>query len=257
MIGHATVLIQTCELNILIDPVWSARTSPVSLAGPKRYNQPGIMFEDLPQIDLVIVTHNHYDHLDLATLKRLQQAHRAPILTPLGNDTIIRKAIPQAKVMACDWGNHIPIENHIRVDCEPCHHWSARGSRDRRMALWAAFVIHTPKGKIYHVGDTGFHKGINYRAMYEKHGGCDLAILPIGAFEPRWFMEGDHQNPEEAVQGMLLCQAKYALGHHWGTFRLTNEGVRAPVDALQFALDKAGIDRNRFRAMHPGEEFEF
>ncbi|MEN9894754.1 MAG: hypothetical protein RIR97_606 [Pseudomonadota bacterium] len=256
MIGHASVLIQTSDLNILIDPVWSARTSPVTFAGPKRHNLPGIAFEDLPQIDLVIVTHNHYDHLDLATLKRLQQAHHAPILTPLGNDAIIRKAIPQAKVLTCDWGDHIPFEHHVSVDCEPCHHWSARGSFDRRMALWAAFVINTPSGKIYHIGDTGFHDGIDYKAAAHKHGGFRLAILPIGAYEPRWFMQGQHQNPEEAVQGMMLCKAEQALGHHWGTFQLTDEGVHQPVDALHAALEKAGIDRTRFRAMHPGEEFE-
>ena len=256
MIGHASVLIQTSDLNILVDPVWSARTSPVSFAGPKRHNPPGIAFEDLPRIDLIIITHNHYDHLDLATLKRLQQDHHAPILASLGNDTIIKKAILPAKIMTCDWGDHINFENHVSFDCEPSHHWSARGSFDRRMALWAAFVINTPSGKIYHIGDTGFHDGINYRAAAHKHGGFRLAILPFGAYEPRWFMKGQHQNPEEAVQGLQLCKAEYALGHHWGTFQLTNEGVNQPVEALETALDAAGIPRGRFRPMHPGEEFE-
>lgn len=128
--------------------------------------------------------------------------------------------------------------------------------RDRRMALWAAFVLTTAGGNIYHIGDTGFHRGINYRAAREKFGGFRLANLPFGAYEPRWFMKGQHQNPEEAVTGMQLCGAAYVAGHHWGTVKLTNEGIEEPVEALHLALDASGIDKGRFRPMRPGEVFE-
>jgi L-ascorbate metabolism protein UlaG (beta-lactamase superfamily) len=253
MVGHATMLIQTAGLNILTDPVWSGRVSPVSFAGPSRRNQPGIGFDDLPPIDLVLVSHNHYDHLDIETLKRLVAVHDPLIITPLGNDTIIVADVADARIATGDWGDVVDAGGGVRIHLEPMHHWSARGSGDRRMALWAAFVIETPGGLIYHVGDTGFHKGINYEAAAQKHGAFRLAILPIGAYEPRWFMKGQHQNPHEAVLGFLALNAHHAIGHHWGTFRLTNEGVEQPIEALAEALAYHGIQPERFHPMRPGE----
>jgi L-ascorbate metabolism protein UlaG (beta-lactamase superfamily) len=252
MVGHASLLIQTQGQNILTDPVFSTRASPLTFAGPKRHNPPGVRIDDLPKIDLVLVTHNHYDHLDIASLKTIVAAHHPQIITPLGNDAIIRKSIPNARIIATDWGDQTDF-GPFTIHTEPCHHWSARGMGDRRMALWAAFVISTPSGAIYHIGDTGFHHGINYRAAAEKHGGFRLAILPIGAYEPRWFMKGQHQNPAEAVEGMRLARAQYAVGHHWGTFQLTNEAVEAPLQALSDALDAAGVEGKRFRALRAGE----
>jgi L-ascorbate metabolism protein UlaG (beta-lactamase superfamily) len=256
MVGHATMLIQTAELNILTDPVWSDRVSPFTFAGPRRANPPGIAFEHLPPIDLVLVSHNHYDHLDTATLNLLQLAHDPLVLTPLGNDAIINATIPAMRVEARDWGESIALSEEINVHLEPVHHWSARGIGDRLMALWAAFVVETPGGKIYHVGDTGFHQGINYSNACERHGPFRLAILPVGAYEPRWFMRGQHQNPDEAVRGFKLCNAAFAAGCHWGTFQLTNEGVQEPHDALLDALDSHGVPRERFRAMRPGETWD-
>jgi L-ascorbate metabolism protein UlaG (beta-lactamase superfamily) len=256
MVGHATLLIQVAGLNILTDPVWSPRTSPFSFAGPKRVVSPGIVFKDLPPIDIVLVTHNHYDHLDLATLKRLYEEHGPHIITPLGNDTIIHRVLPDAKISGLDWGEQVSFWDGITIDCEPCHHWSARSARDRRMALWAAFVISAPAGKIYHIGDTGFHDGINYRAVAAKHGAFRLANLPIGAYEPRWFMKAQHQNPREAVEGMELCNASYAAGHHFGTVQLTDEGMEAPVLALGAALKDRRVAPERFRALRAGEVFD-
>ncbi|WP_275785746.1 MBL fold metallo-hydrolase [Pararhizobium gei] len=255
MVGHASLLIQVAGLNILTDPVWSARTSPFSFAGPKRVVEPGVAFDDLPPVDIVLVTHNHYDHLDLVTLKRLQRDHSPHIVTPLGNDTIIRRAIPQAKISVMDWGEQLSLAGGTEIDCEPCHHWSARGARDRSMALWAAFVITTPAGKIYHIGDTGFHNGINYKAAAEKHGAFRLANLPIGAYEPRWFMKAQHQNPEEAVQGMQLSKAVHAVGHHFATVQLTDEAIDSPATALDVARRRHGIAAERFRALRAGEVF--
>jgi L-ascorbate metabolism protein UlaG (beta-lactamase superfamily) len=256
MVGHASMLIQVSGLNILTDPVWSPRVSPFSFVGPKRVVSPGIRFEDLPPIDLVLVSHNHYDHLDLATLARLHAVHAPEIVTPLGNDTIIRSAIAHARITVMDWGDHLSVAPGISLEAEPCHHWSARGTRDRRMALWAAFVLSTPSGKIYHIGDTSFHGGINYRAAAEKHGGFRLAILPIGAYAPRWFMKGQHQNPEEAVAGMQLANAAYTVGHHFATFQLTDEAIDEPVRKLVTALEEQGMAPERFRALRAGEVFD-
>jgi L-ascorbate metabolism protein UlaG (beta-lactamase superfamily) len=256
MVGHASMLIQVAGLNILTDPVWSERVSPFSFIGPKRVVAPGIDFADLPPIDIVLVSHNHYDHLDVATLKRLQQGHRPRFITPLGNDTIIRRAVADADIAVMDWGDSIEIGNGVRIDAEPCHHWSARGAGDRRMALWAAFVISTPVGRIYHVGDTGFHDGINYRAAAVKYGSFRLAILPFGAYEPRWFMKGQHQDPDEAVQGMRLCNAAHVAGHHFATFQLTDEAIDDPVERLQVALKQRNIAPERFRPLRAGEVFD-
>ncbi len=253
MVGHSTLLIQAAGLNILTDPVWSPRVSPLSFAGPRRVNPPGIAFSQLPPIDLVLVSHNHYDHLDLATLARLKAKHDPQVLTPLGNDAIINAIVPGMRLTAHDWGERIEIAKDIAIHVEPVHHWSARGARDRRMALWAGFVVETPDGNIYFAGDTGFHGGANYRLMAEKHGGFRLAILPIGAYEPRWFMAPQHQNPEEAVQGMQLANAAHAAGCHWGTFRLTDEPIDEPAQKLAEALEAQGVPQERFRALRPGE----
>lgn len=252
-VGHASILLLTEGVNILLDPVWSERVSPFSFVGPKRVNEPGIKFQNLPPIDLVLISHNHYDHLDVKTLAALVKAHDPLILAPLGNEKIIRKQARQARVQTKDWGETVSFSSSLAVTLEPCHHWSARGTTDRRKALWAAFVIRTPAGAIYHVGDTGFHKGINYRQAARKYGGFRLAILPFGAYEPRHFMQAQHQNPDEAVQGHLLCQAKYTLGHHWGTFHLTWETIEDQLRDLSDARKKYGVAKENFRALLPGQ----
>lgn len=253
MVGHATMLIQTCGLNILTDPVWSDRASPFAIAGPKRVNKPGIHICGLPPIDIVLLSHNHYDHMDMGTLKCLRGMHDPEVVTPLGNDALLHAADPSMHVSTLDWGDCTSFRNGVHVHAAPAHHWSARGIKDRRMALWASFVIETPHGNIYHVGDTGFDQGRNYRKAGEKFGGFRLALLPIGAYDPRWFMKDNHQSPEEAVDGMLLAKADYAVGHHWGTFHLANEPVDEPPQRLARALKERGLPDRRFRAMHPGE----
>lgn len=253
MIGHATLLIQVNGLNLITDPVFSNRASPFQFAGPKRVNPPGVSFDKLPKIDAVLLTHNHYDHLDILTLGKLVERDNPTIITPLGNDTIVKDAIKAANVVTGDWGDVVEIANNTKIHFEPCHHWSARGMKDRRMALWSAFVIETENTKIYHIGDTGFHSGVNYKAVDEKHGTFDLVIMPIGAYEPRWFMKGQHQNPAEAVEGLKLLNAKQALGHHWGTFQLTNEAIEAPIQALAEAIVQSDMEVARFIAMAPGQ----
>jgi L-ascorbate metabolism protein UlaG (beta-lactamase superfamily) len=255
-VGHASVLIQTAGLNLLLDPVWSMRASPFRHIGPKRVNDPGIAFADLPPIDVVLVSHGHYDHLDAATLSRLAAAHRPRVITPLGNDAIMRDHDRTIAAEACDWGDRVEIGAGVRVTFVPTQHWSARNLSDRNMSLWASFVIEAPAGRIYHVADSGYGDGRNFRAAREHHGPLRLAILPIGAYEPRWFMRDQHMNPAESVQAFIDCGAEHALGHHYGTFQLTDEAIDAPLNALAEALRVAGISEERFRISRPGQVWE-
>ncbi|GIT91088.1 membrane protein [Jannaschia pagri] len=250
MIGHASVLIQVAGLNLLTDPVWSQRASPFSFAGPARVTAPGVAFDALPPIDAVLISHNHYDHLDVATLRRLHDRFAMPVLTPLGNDALLRDEIPGIDARAGDWGEVLELPD-LRVRLLPCHHWSARGTRDRSMALWASFVLETPAGKILHIGDTGYDQGRPYTAA-AAHGPYRLAILPIGAYAPRWFMRDQHQNPEEAVAGLIASGAKWGLAHHWGTFQLTNEARDEPPARLSAALAAEDLPLDVFRALPPG-----
>jgi L-ascorbate metabolism protein UlaG (beta-lactamase superfamily) len=251
-IGHASFLIQADGVNLITDPLFSERASPVSFAGPKRVNPPGVAFDDLPAIDAILITHNHYDHLDLASIHRIVARDRARIIAPLGNDAIIKAGRPDITVEAHDWGDQVTLAPGVAVTLVPAYHWSARGAFDRHMALWASYVIETAQGRIYHVGDTGYHDGAFFRDHGARFGPFRLALLPIGAYEPRWFMEDNHMNPAEAVQVMLALRAEEAIGHHWGTFQLTNEGVERPRADLAAALAAAGVDPVRFRASLPG-----
>ncbi|MFT3972818.1 MAG: MBL fold metallo-hydrolase [Amaricoccus sp.] len=254
-VGHASFLLQIAGLNILLDPVWSERASPFSFAGPKRHAAPGIAFDDLPRIDAVLVSHCHYDHMDLATLLRLWQRDRPRIVVPLGNDTIIRAADATVAVEAADWGDSVRLGPEVVVHLVSARHWSARGLSDRRHALWAAFVIDAPGGGIYAVGDTSFGDGSTFGAVAAAHPGLRLALLPIGAYAPRWFMKDQHVNPAEAVEAFRLCGARQAVGHHWGTFQLTDEGFDDPPRDLARALDEAGVPAQSFVTALPGTAF--
>lgn len=255
-VGHASLLIQTAGVNMLLDPVWSERASPFRFAGPKRVNDPGIGFADLPLVDVVLVSHGHYDHLDLRTLSRLAAAHRARVITPLGNDAIMRKYDANIVAEAYDWGGRTEIGEGLAVTLEPTQHWSARSLSDRNMMLWASFVIETPGGRIYFVADSGYGEGRFFREARKRHGPFKLAILPIGAYEPRWFMRDQHMNPAEAVKALTDCGADYALAHHHGTFQLTDEAIDAPRLALADALAEARIAPERFRVLQPGQVWE-
>jgi L-ascorbate metabolism protein UlaG (beta-lactamase superfamily) len=255
-IGHASFLIQTRGLNLLVDPVYSKRASPLQWIGPARVNAPGVAFDDLPPIDAVLVSHNHYDHLDVAALLALNAKHRPRILVPLGNDAILTAHDSTLKSEAFDWGARVALSNEVAVHFEAAYHWSARGFGDRRMALWCAFAIETPDGAIYCIGDTGFRDGAIFRDIRQKHGGPRLALIPIGAYAPRWFMKDYHLDPTEAVKVFELCGAQSAIAHHWGTFQLTDEAIEAPREALSEALVEAGIETSQFRALRPGEVWQ-
>ena len=254
-VGHVSWLIQAADVNILIDPVWSERVSPVRWAGPKRVNNPGIAFEALPKIDVVLVSHGHYDHLDIATLSRLTAKFSPRVITPLGNDVTMRVADAAIRAEAFDWHDRVDLGG-LAVTLVPTRHWSARGLFDRNQALWASFVLETPAGKIYVVCDSGYGEGKHFRRVGQTHGPLRLAILPIGAYEPRWFMRDQHMNPSDAVKALADCGAERALAHHHGTFQLTDEAIEAPVETLCAVLDEANIPRERFVAVKPGQVFE-
>jgi L-ascorbate metabolism protein UlaG (beta-lactamase superfamily) len=252
-VGHASFLVQTRGRNLLIDPVWAERVSPVSFAGPKRTNAPGIAFEDLPKIDTVLVTHNHYDHMDTQAIGRLWQRFQPRIITPLGNDAIMAREAPGVTATAVDWDQTIDLGDGLVVHVEPTEHWSARGVGDRMHALWASFVLEAGARKLYCVGDTGFGDGKSFQRVRQRHPQIAMALLPIGAYEPRWFMRNNHMNPEEAVQALELCGAAQAVGHHWGTFRLTNEAIEQPMIDLAAARLTRSVPDERFGALRPGE----
>jgi L-ascorbate metabolism protein UlaG (beta-lactamase superfamily) len=250
-IGHSTVLVQTEGLNILTDPIWSRRASPFGFIGPARVRQPGIRFEDLPKIDIVVVSHNHYDHMDVATLKRLWDRDRPRIVTSLGNDVILaRRGIGST---ALDWGGRTSIRPGIEVVVERNHHWSSRWFTDRNRALWSAFTIVTPGGNIFYAGDTGWGDGSWVREAAAHR--YRLAILPIGAYEPRDFMRDHHINPEESVRIYEALAPTMALGVHWGTFQLTFEPIEDPRQRLAALRKARGIADEAFVAPEAGQTF--
>ena len=157
---------------------------------------------------------------------------------------------------AYDWGERVGLGDNVTMTLMPSQHWSSRWLSDRRMALWAAFLFQTPGGSIYHIGDTGYGDGRIFRDIRERFGAPRLAVLPIGAYEPRWFMRDQHVDPDEAVRVFQDCGAAYALAHHWGTFQLTSEPIDEPPARLAAALAAAGVDARRFRVQAPGEAFD-
>jgi L-ascorbate metabolism protein UlaG (beta-lactamase superfamily) len=248
-VGHASFLIQAAATSLLIDPVYSRRASPVSFAGPRRARAPGVRFEDLPTISLVLLSHNHYDHCDLGTLRLLERRSHPPVVTPLGNAPLLRKA-GVTRIEELDWWETAQAAP-LAVTLTPAQHFSARSMFDRNRALWGGFLIEAGGHRILHAGDSGY--GPHFREIARRLGPIDLALLPIGAYEPRWFMKDIHMNPAEAVQAHLDLEARQSIAMHFGTFQLTPEGIEEPVRELGTALLECGVAAQRFLAMEVGE----
>ncbi|HVI97599.1 MAG TPA: MBL fold metallo-hydrolase [Sphingomonas sp.] len=254
-VGHATALIQTQGLNILTDPVWSDVAGPFGRIGPRRVAAPGIAFDDLPKIDVVLVSHNHYDHLDLATLGRLWRRDRPRIVTSLGNDAIIAKA--GAEATALDWGGSVAVKPGVEVVVTPAHHWTSRWFTDRNRALWSGFVVTLPGGNLYYSGDTGAG-GFGWADKAASYGPIRLALLPIGAFRftAGQMASGAHMGPLDAVEAYRRTGAARAIAVHWGTFRLSYEAYGTPPRMLKAAMRCAGMDPARFDTVAIGAAIE-
>jgi len=254
-INHSTVLVQTEGLNIITDPIWAERASPFSFVGPRRYRAPGVAFDDLPHIDIVLLSHNHYDHLDIATLRDIQARFSPQIFVPLGvGSYLAKKKIPGA--VELDWWQEKQLElgekagKHISVRSVPAQHFSARGLSDRNKSLWMGFVVSTPDGDIYFAGDTGYGPFVSYIAdKYPK--GFRLGLIPIGAFKPAWVMKEVHISPEEAYQVKKELSVKTAVAIHFGTFKLADDGQDEPVELLE-EIKKKNNDSSFIALDHGG-----
>ena len=249
-INHATVLVQQDGINLLTDPIWSDRTSPVSFAGPRRHQPPGLRFEDLPPIDVVSISHNHYDHLDLPTLRRLHTAHRPRFFVGLGNRALLEGA-GIATVTELDWWQQVTLEPDLVLIAVPNQHFSNRGLFDRDRTLWTSYVLRGPAGMSYLAGDTG--DGPHFDLVRQRLGSPRLAVLPIGAFRPEWFMSRVHVSPEEAVRAHERLGAGTSVGMHFGTFPLADDGQDEPVTALRAALARRPPPAPRFWVLGFGE----
>lgn len=249
-IGHASVLVQTQGLNILTDPIWSENAGPLGF-GPRRVMAPGIRFDDLPRIDLILVSHNHYDHLDRSTLKRLWDRDRPLIVTSLGNDSVIAQAGVPAT--ALDWNQRVSVRPGVEVIVTRNHHWGSRWFTDRNRALWSAFAVRLPGGNLFFAGDTGLGDG-QWPREAASYGPVRLALLPIGAFRfaPGQMGSGSHIGPPDAVRVFHRMAPGQALPIHWGTFRLSYEARDTPALMLTEILRCAGYDPSRFAPVRPG-----
>ena len=252
-VNHSTVLIQMDGVNVLTDPVWSRRVSPFSFAGPRRHRPPGLRFEDLPPIDAVVVSHNHYDHMDLPTLRRIARSHRPSLVVALGNAAFLaRHGVAGAREL--DWWTSILLGSGVRVTAVPARHFSSRSPFDRDRALWCGFVLEGPSGSVYFAGDTGW--GSHFEAIGRRFPNLRLALLPIGAYRPRWFMAAAHVDPQDALRAHEALGASTSIGIHFGTFDQADDGELEPVEELNASLARHPEPKPRFLLLDNGESAE-
>lgn len=250
-INHSTFLIQVDGINILTDPVYSQRVSPVSWAGPKRVHAPGVALEDLPPIDVILISHNHYDHLDEETLRSLLSRQKEPplLLAGLGNSELLG-SLGASRQRDLDWEQSAQFDD-VSFTFTECRHRSGRGLADQMKTLWGSFVIKSSEGSLYFAGDTGY--GPHLAATGEEHGPFAVALLPIGAYEPRWFMKDVHLNPQESVRAHQELRSELSIGIHFGTFQLTYEAIDQPLIDLASALEAHKLTAAEFTVLKPGE----
>ena len=249
-IGHSSILINHKNVTVLTDPQFSDRASPFSLMGPRRVTPSPVKIVDLPDINIIVISHNHYDHLDEASIRQLISIqHKIEFLVPLGLKTLLLEWGAK-NVTELDWWESVEI-NGVKIQPTPVNHWSKRSFFDRNKTLWAGWMIQWSDYAFYFAGDTGYSS--DFKKTVKKLGKPDLAAIPIGAYEPREFMKSAHINPEEAVRVFNDLGTKYAIGIHWGTFKLTLEPMNEPPIRLANALKAAGVDSKTFRVLQHGE----
>jgi L-ascorbate metabolism protein UlaG (beta-lactamase superfamily) len=253
-INHSTFLIQTHGMNILTDPIWSKRAGPVKFIGPRRRRPPAIKLEDLPKIDIILLSHNHYDHLDIDTLKQLFRIHKPRIITTLGISKYLEKQGISDSI-DLDWWQEKKLNDRISIACVPAQHFSGRGMFDREKSLWCGFVLIISGGSIYFAGDTGL--GSFFSEIGQKYNPLKLSILPIGAYIPQWFMQPIHTSPEEAVKIHLECKTARSIASHFGTFPLADDGLFQPVEDLEIAKKKLAIPLDSFIVLPEGKSMDF
>jgi L-ascorbate metabolism protein UlaG (beta-lactamase superfamily) len=252
-IGHSTFLLQVGGVRVLTDPIWSERCSPVSFAGPRRVRRPSQSLDALPGVDLVLVTHNHYDHMDLPTLRQIRKHWTPRVATGLRNARHLAKANIRS-ALEFDWWQCVELAG-ARVTYVPAQHFSSRGLHDSDRCLWGGFVVEAGGAVVYFAGDSGYCP--YFAEIGRRFPRIDLALLPIGAYEPRWFMRRNHVDPAEAVRAHLDLGARRTLGMHFGTFQLTDEAIDAPVQGLREARDRAGVAEAEFDVLAFGETREY
>jgi L-ascorbate metabolism protein UlaG (beta-lactamase superfamily) len=249
-VNHATFLIQVGGIAILTDPMWSERASPFRRIGPKRVRAPGVGFDALPRIDIVLLSHNHYDHLDVATLVRLRARFDPTVLAAAGDGRLIAP-LGFARTHELDWWERVRLNDGLAITFVPAQHFSARGLFDRQMSLWGGYVIESRGRHIYFGGDTGYSS--HFADIRNRLGSPDIAILGIGAYEPRWFMKTVHMNPAEAVRAHRDLGSRHSIGMHFGTFQLTTEAIDQPRIDLKVALAESNIAESEFVTLQEGE----
>jgi len=249
-VNHATFLIQLAGINLLTDPVWSNRVSPISWLGPRRVREPGIAFDQLPRVDLLLISHNHYDHFDVATLKRLNRSFSPRTIVSMGNRPLL-ESLGFQRVHEMDWWDEIEIGPEIKITFAPTKHFSGRSLWDRQKSLWGSYMIHWRNRLIYFGADSGY--STHFAEIRSRLGSPDLALLGIGAYEPRWFMKPMHMNPEEAVRAHQDLDSKKSIGMHFGTFQLSTEAIDQPLIDLKAAVAAAHVPEGEFITIPEGE----
>ena len=249
-VGHSTFLVRTPSAAFITDPVFTTHAGPFGRIGPRRVRPPAIALADLPALDFVLLTHNHYDHMQPRSLRALASGTTPAIVTSLGLGMSVR-ALGFRYTAELDWWQSDDLPGGARVTSVPARHFSARTPWDRDRTLWAGFVVESGGVVVYFAGDTGYSEELADIGRRFPH--IDLALIPIGAYEPRWFMQPVHVNPEEAVQIHLDVGARRSIGMHFGTFHLTDEGIDEPISALARARDAAGVGPDVFDVLDFGE----